>query len=102
VVEQFTLASFADRLGQTFRVNGDGKTLALKLVNADAATLSAGERATSPSRREPFSIVFLGPHEPLLPQRIYAFEHVELGSFEIFIVPIAHDADGVRYEAIFT
>jgi hypothetical protein len=50
----------------------------------------------------PFAIVFLGPPSPILPQRIYRFEHDGIGAIEIFIVPIGRDDDGVRYEAIFT
>ncbi|MDX6508976.1 MAG: hypothetical protein QOG81_728, partial [Gaiellaceae bacterium] len=37
-----------------------------------------------------------------LPQQIYRFDHDELGTLEIFIVPIGTDEGGVRYEAVFT
>jgi hypothetical protein len=73
----------------------------MHLVSADAATLRSGERATTPSGREPFSIVFRGPLEPVLPQRIYRFEHEALGAFELFIVPIGTDESGMQYEAVF-
>ena len=52
--------------------------------------------------REPFALLFVGPPEPILPQRIYVFQHPGLGQFEIFIVPIGVDGEGTRYEAIFT
>ena len=52
--------------------------------------------------RPPFSIVFLEPAAEVLPQAIYRFDHDELGAFELFVVPIARDADGTRYEAVFT
>jgi hypothetical protein len=38
----------------------------------------------------------------VLPQRIYPFEHPDLGAFEVFIVPVGADPDGVRYEAVFS
>jgi hypothetical protein len=38
---------------------------------------------------------------PLLPQRIYRLEHAELDTLELFLVPIAQDASGTRYEAVF-
>ena len=38
----------------------------------------------------------------MLPQAIYGLRHADLGLLEIFIVPIAQRADGVRYQAIFT
>ena len=47
--------------------------------------------------RTPFSLVFRAPAGSLYPQAIYAVEHDELGSFEIFLVPIAEDL----YEAVF-
>ncbi len=47
-----------------------------------------------------FRLEFLGPAEPLLEQAIYRFER-DGAAHEIFIVPIARDAEGIRYEAIF-
>ena len=52
--------------------------------------------------RVPFSLLFLGPRDPILPQRIYRFDDEQLGAFEMFIVPIGRDDRGVEYEAIFT
>lgn len=64
------------------------------------------ESATSigpwPGGRDPFSLVFRGPREPLLAQATYRLEHAALGPLEIFVVPNASDASGTRYEAIFT
>jgi hypothetical protein len=37
-----------------------------------------------------------------LPQRIYRLEHAALDPLEIFIVPIGPDAEGMRYQAVFT
>jgi hypothetical protein len=54
-----------------------------------------------PSRLLPFSVVFLGPKDRRLSQGIHAFEHEVLGTFEMFIVPIAPIEQGARYEAIF-
>jgi hypothetical protein len=68
----------------------DGRRLELELVEA-----------TGVGEGRPFSIVFRGPTDPPLPQRIYRFEHEAIGTFELFIVPIAADAQGVRYEAVF-
>jgi hypothetical protein len=38
---------------------------------------------------------------PLLPQRIYRLEHAELDTLELYLVPIAQDASGTRYEPVF-
>jgi hypothetical protein len=46
--------------------------------------------------------VFRGPKKPELPQKIYKLEHDKLGTFELFLVPIGLDKEGMRYQAIFT
>ncbi len=55
----------------------------------------------SPDRREPFSLLFRVREEPPLQQRIYHFNHSELGSLDIFIVPVGRDEEGMLYEAVF-
>jgi hypothetical protein len=95
MLEDFTLATFADRLGETFRAGKGADALELELVEATAA---AGRQGAG---RVPFSLVFRGPLEPVLPQRIYRFEHHELGAFDLFIVPVGPDETGMRYEAVF-
>jgi hypothetical protein len=95
-LESFTLETFAPHLGEVFRVLvGEGSELAMELVSVEP--YQEGRKG----RRTAFSLVFLGPNEPLLPQRIYRFRHEELGAFELFIVPIARDEAAVRYEAVF-
>ena len=90
-----TLATFEPLVGDRFDVQAAPAPVEFVLESATAA----GEW---PGGRAPFSLVFLGPDEPLLPQAIYALSHADLGVLEIFLVPIARGADGVRYEAIFT
>jgi hypothetical protein len=48
-----------------------------------------------------FSLIFRGDANLILPQQIYQFEHEVMGSFEMFIVPIGPDEQGMCYEAIF-
>lgn len=95
MIEDLTVETFEDRVGDGFRLVADDGTLDLSLVECERLREAARER-------EPFSLVFLGPSEPILPQQIYRLEHDELGELEIFLVPIAQDADGTRYEAVFT
>jgi hypothetical protein len=52
-------------------------------------------------RLERFSLTFCGPRTPLLVQRIYCFEHAQLGSQEMFAVPLGPDGDGMLYEVVF-
>ena len=97
MLEGFRLQTFADHLGETFRVDGDSGVVELRL----AAAAAAPQHPAKPQGRAPFSIVFVGPLEPILPQRIYRFEHEELGILELFIVPIGPDESGMQYEAVF-
>jgi hypothetical protein len=97
MLESFTLETFLAHSGEPFRLRLDSsETMELELVEATEVRPSGG-----PAARSQFSIVFRGPSEPVLAQRIYAFEHDELGAFEIFIVPIGRDEAGTSYEAAF-
>jgi hypothetical protein len=49
----------------------------------------------------PFSVVFRGPRDALFPQRTYRMEHEEIGAFDIFLVHIGPDEEGLLYEAVF-
>lgn len=93
-----TLATFTEFLGDRFRIGMEGeRPLEVELIEARGLLPASA----NPARRESFSLIFLGPPRPLLPQRIYAFEHDVMGRLEIFIVPVARDDRGARYEAIF-
>jgi hypothetical protein len=83
-------------VGQIFGLAYEGGVLELLLRRAESTGTSAlaGERTG-------FSLEFLGPPGPLLPQRIYCLEHPRLGRLEIFLVPLGREDRGVRYEAVF-
>lgn len=93
-LEELTLVTFEPLVGDPFAIEAGPQTLDLVLETAT----TAGER---PGGRDPFRLTFRGPWEPVLPQAIYALRH-DLGTLEIFIVPIGRDESGVLYEAIFS
>lgn len=99
MLESLTCAAFVPHLHQEFSVQVDDTTaFTMELVEA-------AEWGTAPAvegGRLPFSLVFRGPDQVVLPQRIYRMSHPEIGTFDLFVVPISQDADGVRYEAVFT
>lgn len=72
-------------------------------TGAHAAALLEARALTGPAvgGRVPFALLFEGPSEPLLPQRIYSLQHRAFESLDIFLVPIGRSAAGVHYEAIF-
>jgi len=51
---------------------------------------------------ERFSLFFRGPADVPLTQRIYRVEHEAMGGMDIFLVPVAQDAAGFRYEAVYS
>ena len=94
-----TVSDFQPHVGSGFRLDADD-VLEVELVEVDDV---GGRSGVPPERpRAPFSVVFLGPRDPVLPQRIYRLEHDELGTLDLFLVPIGRDDAGVRYEAVFT
>ena len=103
MVETLTLDDFAGHLEEPFAIDlGTDfpglEPLVLTLIEAEPIETSQdlGER------RAPFSLVFRGPGEPELAQRIYPLDNETLGRLEIFLVPIGREDEGMRYEAVFT
>jgi hypothetical protein len=101
VLDRLTADTFAPAVGDTFAVDaGDAGELRLELIES---RLQYPDRPAEDESgtRAPFSLLFRGPADPVLPQRIYRLEHESLGPLEIFIVPIARDDAGSTYEAVF-
>ena len=95
------LADFAPHRNTVFELSGEGvpgAPLPLELV--ETRTLVAGDGIAT--RRQPFGLVFRGPLEPVLPQRIYRLAHPVVGTHDLFLVPIGRKPEGLEYEAIFT
>ena len=106
MIETFTPETFAGRVGETFRLHRDGAppieaALAELSVLGDSATGSQVEGRTD-GRAQAFSLVFRAPGRQAVPQQIFHVEHDAIGAFDLFLVPIGIDGDGVRYEAVFT
>lgn len=78
----------------TFRICPDA-------AHAVEVALAWADNRGSTPRQERFSLVFRGPLEAFLPQRLYRVGHDVLGEFDLFLVPIAQDAEGFQYEAVF-
>jgi uncharacterized protein DUF6916 len=96
-----TVDLFSGREGESFEASGDGLP-PQELVLAEVATSgTAGGRGPNGEEREQFSLLFRGPVEPALPQAIYRLDHAELGSLDLFLVPLAPRGDGAVYEAAF-
>ena len=94
MLEELRYDTFAEHLNSQFRIhNGVANPVSVELVEAN--------QAGSPPDYEAFSIIFRGPSDTFLPQGMYRVDHDEIGTFELFIVPIRQDKDGFYYEACF-
>lgn len=105
-LDDLPFAALAAQLTTWFNIYpAPGNSLKLELVEATLgpeAVWPGGGPGTEPVRYERFSLVFAGPIQPLLEQRIYPFEHPVLGRFELFIVPVlSRDQTRIYYQAVF-
>ncbi len=103
MLDTFTVEQFAPYVGDTFRVFYN-ETSSVELTLGSAAEIGneSAKEWSKKSGRAPFTLVFLGSPQFLLDQGIYRFEHAELEPFEIFLVPLGPEQQGMQYEAIFT
>ncbi len=91
---ELTHARFNECLHTQFRlldIPSEGKALVL-------AQVSELHRS---HKYEVFSLLFHGPVEYPLQQRIYRLEHNQLGILELFLVPVGRDKKAYHYEAVF-
>jgi hypothetical protein len=104
MLDALTHESFLPHVGTDFHVRlGPTAALRLTLIEAAVTGPAPGGGGSPPgSRRRPFSVLFRAARSPVLPQRIYRLEHAAMGPLEIFLVPIGPDAEGMRYQAVFT
>lgn len=94
-LEKLTATDFAGRIQDKFTLSAAGSALDLVLLELE-------EFGPAPSGRNAFSLRFLGPPRPILPQAIYRLENAAMGHLDIFLVPLGPKDGGMRYEAIFT
>ena len=93
-LESLNHAQFAENLDSIFHVHlGNENVVDLKLIEVSALKDSA--------RNERFSLLFLGPADFPLDQRMHAMDHDKIGSFTLFITTVGREEDGFLYEAIF-
>jgi hypothetical protein len=97
-LSELTHDTFAARVGDAFR--DTEASITLELLQVDDLTKMAVNVPVG--ARAPFSLIFRAPAEPLVPQGIRTLAHDDLGELAIFLVPIAREPDGLRYQAVFS
>lgn len=100
MLDKMTRETFEPRKGESFTLTtgDDGETGEIELQLAHVR----GTGLQGKAKREQFALHFHGPRDPILPQKIYRLANAELGTLEIFLVPVARDDERVTYEAVFT
>lgn len=96
-IATLTVEDFSPTVGTRYALDGGSAgPIELELASAQAVG-----KAWPGAQRAPFSLIFAGPSDPALTQGTYALRHAALGDLDVFLVPIAGDEDGRRYEAVF-
>ena len=94
-----TVNDFTDLVGKKFRLQTeDGTSIHAKLIE----TNSPQTRRALRFRREHFSIVFDVSEGLELVQGQYSLSHAQIGSMELFMVPVDLPAKHHRLQAVFS
>jgi hypothetical protein len=96
MASQLTEKEFSKHLNTKFRIAGDDP-IDLELTEVKGYLSKPNEE----TGMERFSAYFYGPSDRYLRQASYPLEHDIMGTFDLFLVPIARDEKGLRYEAVF-
>jgi spermidine synthase len=94
MLEAWTHAAFSKQVGTTYTLeHPEWGGIPLELV-------SVSDLRETPRQRM-YSLIFRGPLEMPFPQGSFPLEHDAMGRAILFLVPVAREADGFRYEAVF-
>jgi hypothetical protein len=89
-----TREQFSSQVNRTFRASvPDAAEFELTLIEF--------REITDDDFQETFSLLFLAPADFAANQGTYQMENDEMGSLDIFLVPIKRDDKGIYFEAIF-
>lgn len=88
--------SFEGHEGETFTIADPPPEVALTLTS-----VTRWGRPFADGARQPFTLHFHGPLEPVRPQSTYRLDHESIGPIDLFLVPLGPDEAGMRYESVF-
>lgn len=96
-----TASFFSEHVHSLFTLKADSASWPAELIELSVRNSCA--KGPQGKYYEQFSLIFLvsDPEHPVLPQKIYSFDHPILNDFTLFIVPIRKDEKGVYYQAVF-
>lgn len=92
---KLSVSDFSSHLDAVFEMQAAGAIVPLKLAKAESVGQAVREGGA-------FSLLFVAPSGPFLPQAIYPVSHPTLGRLDIFLVPVGPVSGGNGYQAVFT
>ena len=99
-LDQVTRVDFAQCLGQQFQIEYGGQAVEAELAKVKGMGFKSPDDERQ-GKRESFTLMFHAPKQWRYPQRIYRLSHSQLGTLDVFLVPLGPDEKGMRLEAIF-
>jgi hypothetical protein len=101
LLDTATSATFQPHVGERFDVTpNEGEPFEALLSSCEETSYGSPAERGNAARRVPFSLIFHGSAERPVRQQTCAFRHPRLGAFELFVVPLGPDDQGMRYEAV--
>lgn len=91
------IEDFRDHVGSVFTVTYPDIAPVLLTLDEAKPMTNYGQNA----KREPFSLIFVGPGDVMLLQRIHRLKHDSMGELDIFLVPVGKNERGYLYQAVF-
>ncbi len=93
-LENWTHATFSKQINTIFKLeHPECGEIPLELVTVSALRETPRQRM--------YSVLFRGPLELPFQQGSFPLRHEVMGEATLFLVPVAREADGFRYEAVF-
>ena len=95
-----TRSTFSDLLHSAFKLHVEPlQQVEIELIEVGNLPCERVAPAVNPEGQ--FMLQFRGPSERPFGQSTYRVEHVKLGEFTLFLVPVGQNAGGRFYEAVF-
>lgn len=90
--------TFEAKQQEVFKIQFEGD----KKSNCRIKEITTSQAPAVNREGQQFSVVFANQSPTVFEQGVYPVSHAELGEFELFLVPVFGDDEGVHYEAVFT
>ena len=101
MLDTATSATFKPHVGDRFEVTPqEGEPFEAVLSSCEETPYGSSDEWRETTLRVPFSLIFVSPAEHSVNQQTCAFRHEQLGDFELFVVPLGPNEQGMRYQAV--